>query len=161
MVILPPAPYIALPLIRIRIMGASHKLATRPHHLRYVSYNEMDTAHVGHTCPQRVDSATSAHIFLHSDGDRRNQHGRDLHAIEFFQRPVNIPSRQASGRQDEHLLIKPLQALLLFRHQHRLKAVCSTTERLEGKSPVGHLHDFRGAPIARILGHSSSGPCGT
>jgi hypothetical protein len=40
--------------------------------------------------------------------DSGNERGRNLHAIEVFEMPLNIPRRQGTGIQRQHLVIKTL-----------------------------------------------------
>lgn len=90
------------------------------------------------------------HLVEHRVGHPRDEIGRHLDLIELAQMPLDLPHRQATRVQRDHLVIKPVEPRLAFRHDLQLESCVPVARHIDGHRTVFGQHRLRVIAVARI-----------
>jgi hypothetical protein len=92
-----------------------------------------------------------AHLVQHRVRDGRDERRGHLRPIQLFQMPLDLPGREPTGIQAQHLDIKALQTPLALGYQLGREAPVAIARHLQGQRPGVHLHGLLALTVAGVL----------
>ena len=89
-------------------------------------------------------------LLQHRVGDRGNQAGQRLEAIDILTMPLDLAGRQATGLQTDDLASELGKAALILGNQHRIEAAVPIAGTIQNDLTARHAHPLLASAVAPV-----------